>query len=97
MSFRSVLLQAAPLHLTMERLHMPKSPKPTTPVVPELLSIAATCAGYSLNKTLVYALAREGQIDVRKVGKRSLVVRSSLDKWVAGLPRAPFAAVTGGA
>lgn len=53
---------------------------------PVTQTIAGSCQYTSLSKSTIYNLINEGRLDVRKVGKRTLITTESLDK-VLGLHR----------
>lgn len=54
----------------------------------QLCDIRATQKQLSLSRSTVYQLLSEGAFESVKIGQRRLVVRSSLDAYVAALPRA---------
>lgn len=47
---------------------------------PLAVSISEFCRLVSLGRTTAFALAREGQIEVRRVGGRTLVLTRSIDR-----------------
>jgi excisionase family DNA binding protein len=64
-------------------------PKPTHNVPFEqrkVLTIDETCAYLHLCRATVYKLLREGRISARKLDKRTLILRSSLDAMISALP-----------
>lgn len=54
--------------------------KPVAYSVPDVLKTVG------ISRTTFYALAKSGQIKVRKVGKRSFVLAKDLDAWLESLP-----------
>jgi excisionase family DNA binding protein len=66
---------------------MESNPKhPSAPLHPEPLaySIADACRVSSIGRTRLYALINEGRLEVRKIGKRSLIPAASLRRLIAG-------------
>ena len=51
-----------------------------------LLTIPQCCRMAALGRTKLYELIASGEIPVRKVGKKTLVVASDLRTWVERLP-----------
>ena len=49
-------------------------------------SIAEVIARTGLGRDTVYGLIRDGQFVARKVGRRTLVVNSDLEKFLTSLP-----------
>jgi excisionase family DNA binding protein len=56
--------------------------KPTT--LPLVLTVADACRYSALSRTRLYTLLADGSISARKVAKRTLVERQSLDAFMAG-------------
>lgn len=54
---------------------------------PDLLTIPEFCHAVNLGKTSVYKLINQGKITALKLGKKTLVPRSSVEDFVASLPR----------
>jgi len=52
----------------------------------DLLTIPEFCERVSLGKTSVYQLLNEGKVKAVKLGKKTLIPRSSLNEFVASLP-----------
>lgn len=50
------------------------------------LSIPDACKILGIGRSLFYQEISEGRIPVLKAGRRSLVKKSDLEKWIAGLP-----------
>jgi excisionase family DNA binding protein len=46
------------------------------------LSLEETAAYLGMGKTALYAMAREGRIPARKIGKKWIFEKSGLDQWV---------------
>lgn len=56
-----------------------QSPKPLVQPAEALsYSVADACRVTSLGKTLIYQMIAKGQLEVRKVGKRTLIPAASL-------------------
>jgi excisionase family DNA binding protein len=51
-----------------------------------LYTIAQCCRLAAIGRTKFYELAASGEIPIRKVGKRTLVAATDLQRWVEGLP-----------
>jgi excisionase family DNA binding protein len=56
------------------------------PVQTTHIKIASACARYSIGKTLLYRLLRDGHIRAVKLGARTLVDVASMDRYFATLP-----------
>lgn len=49
-------------------------------------SILETAQILGIGRSTLYALIKEGQLPVRKLGKRTLVLREDLEHFMASLP-----------
>ena len=49
-------------------------------------SVSEVLKAVGISRTTFYALAKSGQITVRKVGTRSFVLAKDLDAWLGSLP-----------
>lgn len=49
-------------------------------------SVSEVLKTVGISRTTFYALAKSGQIKVRKVGTRSFVLAKDLDAWLERLP-----------
>src|SRR5437868_1823652 len=49
-------------------------------------SIAEVCAKFGVGRTTVYNAIKNGALQTRKVGRRTLVTVEALDLWIGGLP-----------
>jgi excisionase family DNA binding protein len=49
-------------------------------------TVAETCAALRIGRTRLYEENRDGRLPAYKVGKRTLIRRSDLEKWLAELP-----------
>ncbi|WP_081863098.1 helix-turn-helix domain-containing protein [Azospirillum argentinense] len=54
------------------------------------LSVAEAKAKIGVGTTKFYELLNEGKIEAVKVGRKTLVLTDSLEKYVANLPRRPI-------
>lgn len=52
----------------------------------ELLTLSEFCKAVNLGRTSVYKLINAGKVKALKLGKKTLVPRSSLDEFIASLP-----------
>ncbi|MDN4986567.1 helix-turn-helix domain-containing protein [Bradyrhizobium sp. WYCCWR 13022] len=59
-----------------------------TPLEREALSISEACAVAGIGKTKIYQAISDGALKARKCGKRTLVLRDDLRKFLAALPGA---------
>lgn len=50
------------------------------------LSIAETTRILGIGRSTLYNLIKDGRLPVRKLGKRTLILREDLNKFVASLP-----------
>lgn len=55
---------------------------------PLVYSIPATGRMIGLGRTSVYNLIADGVLDARKAGGKTVVTADSIERYVAGLPRA---------
>jgi excisionase family DNA binding protein len=51
------------------------------------LSIAQTARLLGIGRSTLYCIIKAGRLPVRKLGKRTLIMREDLDHFVATLPR----------
>lgn len=59
----------------------PNAPSPAEPLA---YSIGEACRVSSIGRTTLYKLIGDGTLEVRKIGKRTLVLASSLRELVLG-------------
>lgn len=52
----------------------------------ELLTITEFCKSVNLGRTVAYRLINEGKVKAVKLGKKTLIPRSSVDDFIASLP-----------
>jgi len=55
--------------------------------VGELMTLVDACEYAHVGKTTAYSLIRDGKIVARKLGKKTLIERRSLDRFLNSLPR----------
>lgn len=48
--------------------------------------VEAACQQLDITKTTLYVLFRSGQLQARKLGSRTVVLRSEIDRYLAALP-----------
>ena len=72
------------------------TPTPAEQGSPFALSIAAAVqsTGGAISRTRIFELIREGEIDARKVGRRTVVVSDSLRAFLMRQPRAGAVTIT---
>lgn len=51
-----------------------------------LLTITEACETLKLGRTRLYDLISKGEITARKAGKKTLIEKSELERWVSSLP-----------
>ena len=51
-------------------------------------SIDESCAIAGVGRTYIYNAIASGDLTARKAGRRTLILRSELEAWLAGLPTA---------
>jgi excisionase family DNA binding protein len=51
------------------------------------LSIAQTTRLLGIGRSTLYGIIKDGLLPVRKLGKRTLIMREDLDNFIAALPR----------
>jgi excisionase family DNA binding protein len=54
---------------------------------PYSLTIPAACARYGIGRTLLYELLGSGKIEAVKLGKRTLILAESVERYMESLPR----------
>ena len=54
----------------------------------EALTIPETCAESRIGRTKLYEAIREGQLVARKFGKKTIILRSDLRRFLSALPSA---------
>ena len=66
----------------------------TTPTTPDKLaySIDEVCAIAGVGRTYIYNAISACDLTARKAGRRTLILRSDLEAWLAGLPAVEKAA-----
>jgi excisionase family DNA binding protein len=57
-----------------------------SPTLREGLSIADACTVAGIGRTKIYQAIAEGELVARKYGKRTLILRSDLQAFLANLP-----------
>lgn len=60
----------------------------TESVVPAMLTISGAMAYSGFSRSRIYAHLKRRELEARKAGRRTLIVRSSLDRLLAELPKA---------
>lgn len=50
------------------------------------LSIAQTARILGIGRSTLYNLIKDGQLPIRKLGKRTLILREDLELFIASLP-----------
>lgn len=63
----------------------------SSPIVPEALSIPEACIIAGIGRTALYAELSKGSIPAKKIGRRTLILRSDLLVWLYALPDAGLA------
>lgn len=58
------------------------------PSLPISLTIQRAVVETGIPRSSLYVLASRGEIEIRKLGKRSLVMGESLTRYLEGLPKA---------
>ena len=65
---------------------------PQTPPDRLAHSVDESCAIAGVGRSYLYAAIAAGDLTARKAGRRTLILRSDLKAWLAGLPTATEAA-----
>jgi excisionase family DNA binding protein len=63
---------------------MPPPQRSANELVPLAYSIGEACRVSSIGRTYLYQLIKDGRIEVRKIGKRTLIPASSLHALIEG-------------
>jgi hypothetical protein len=58
----------------------------TTEIKPVALSIPDFCTAYSVSRSRTYQLIGAGAFVVKKLGAKTLIDKTSADRWFASLP-----------
>lgn len=58
-------------------------------VQPQGLSVLDACKFLGVGKTTLYEAIKQGRLKVRKLGKRTIIVRADLEEFLASLPTSP--------
>ena len=53
---------------------------------PTLITVQEFCKKYAVGRTKAYELFNAREVEAKKIGSRTLVVRVSAEKWFADLP-----------
>lgn len=54
--------------------------------IPLAYRIDDACSIAGVGRTLLYAAIRDGKLKAKKMGRRTLILRTSLEAWLAALP-----------
>lgn len=52
-----------------------------------LLTIQEACCTLKIGRSLLYRHIKNGSITARKVGRRTLIEKAELERWVSSLPQ----------
>lgn len=63
------------------------APAPTAPAAQEWLRLEAAVREYPFSRASLYRLSALGHIEILKLGSRSIVRRTDLDRLLGNLPR----------
>jgi excisionase family DNA binding protein len=63
---------------------MRESPAPSAPLQPLAYSVKEACKVTSLGRTYLYLLIKEGRLEVRKIGNRTIIPAASLHALIEG-------------
>jgi excisionase family DNA binding protein len=63
---------------------MREQPKPADQLQPLVYSVKEACKATSLGKTYLYHLIKEGRLEVRKIGNRTIIPAASLHALIEG-------------
>ena len=64
-----------------------------SPIAPEALSIPEACIIAGIGRTALYAELSKGSIPAKKIGRRTLILRTDLLAWLRGLPPAELTSI----
>ena len=53
---------------------------------PQLITIREFCSRYAVGRTKAYELLNAREVEAKKIGSSTLIVRDSAEAWLAGLP-----------
>jgi hypothetical protein len=61
---------------------------PNEPIAPAAMSVSEFCRWACIGKTKAYAEVKAGRLSIRKIGSKTVVLRSDADQWLHALPAA---------
>jgi excisionase family DNA binding protein len=64
-------------------------PHPQSPELERYLSLESACKYGDFGRSYAYRLIDTGKITARKLGKRVMVERASIDRYLRALPKMP--------
>jgi excisionase family DNA binding protein len=67
-------------------------PIPPDQLPPAALTIQEFCRWTRIGRTTLYAEVKAGRITLRKIGAKSVILRSDAEAWLCSLPTAAEAA-----
>lgn len=56
--------------------------------LPELFTVSDFVARFRVSRTATYRLFASGDLQARKVGRRTMITRADAERWLASLPAA---------
>lgn len=59
----------------------------TNMALPLAIDVKGACEALGIGKNSLYQEIREGRIEIRKLGRRTLIPTAQLATWLASLPR----------
>lgn len=68
-------------------LHNTRGPIMTPELLPILLPIPLACRYIGIARSRLYLEIKAGTLDARKIGRRTVITRASLDAFLANLPK----------
>jgi hypothetical protein len=64
---------------------------PNEPIAPAAMDMNEFCRWACIGKTKAYAEVKAGRLPVRKIGIKTIVLRSDAEQWLRSLPSVPAA------
>jgi hypothetical protein len=64
---------------------------PSEPIAPAAMGVNEFCRWSCIGKTKAYAEIKAGRLRVRKIGAKTVVLRSDAEAWLNSLPTASAA------
>jgi len=72
--------------------HSPTSANDQPAATSGAMSVDEFCRWACIGRTKTYAEAKAGRLQLRKIGSKTVILRTDAEQWLRSLPTAPAAA-----